>query len=96
MVFVLGRASIAESAETIAAAAAMLHAALSGAQVPCRRCGVRTCTGRSTWGLHREFFPGVSASPMGAKLLAPHWEGSPERGGRDTTEILRSRGRRAS
>ena len=89
VVVVLGRPSLAESAESIAAAAASLHEAWPGARflAALRRANVH---GALDMGLAPGLLPGRVELEEGRRWFADAWGALPEVRGRDTRGILQA------
>jgi NADH-quinone oxidoreductase subunit G len=89
VVVVLGRPSLAESGETIASAAAALHAAMPGARFlsALRRANVH---GALDMGLAPGIAPGRVALASTPEELTKEWGELPSKKGRDTTRILQA------
>jgi NADH-quinone oxidoreductase subunit G len=89
VVVVLGRPSLAESGETIASAAAALHAAMPGARFlsALRRANVH---GALDMGLAPGVAPGRVALGSTPEELTKEWGELPSTKGRDTTQILQA------
>jgi NADH-quinone oxidoreductase subunit G len=89
VVIVLGRPSLAESGDTIASAAATLHAAMPGAKFlsALRRANVQ---GALDMGLAPGLVPGRVALASPAEELTTEWGDLPASPGRDTTGTLQA------